>query len=78
MRGPAGSGTAGNVLRFKPPLTSSEADLDKMLDLCEETIGFVKHFAAGPGRARGVVGRAGDWGTARWGTPDRAAATRES
>jgi 2,2-dialkylglycine decarboxylase (pyruvate) len=35
-------GAGGNVLKFKPPLTSSEAEIDTMLDRCEETIAFVE------------------------------------
>ncbi len=35
-------GGAGNVLKFKPPLTTPEADFDDMLDLVEQTVGFVE------------------------------------
>jgi 2,2-dialkylglycine decarboxylase (pyruvate) len=35
-------GAGGNVLKFKPPLTSSDDEIDAMLDLCEETIAFVE------------------------------------
>jgi 4-aminobutyrate aminotransferase-like enzyme len=40
-------GGAGNVLKFKPPLTTGEADLDTMLDRCEETIAFVEECVHG-------------------------------
>jgi 2,2-dialkylglycine decarboxylase (pyruvate) len=36
-------GGAGNVLKFKPPLTTPENDFDHMLDLVEQTIEFVEH-----------------------------------
>ena len=31
-------GGAGNVLKFKPPAVTSDADIDTMLDRCEELI----------------------------------------
>jgi 4-aminobutyrate aminotransferase-like enzyme len=31
-------GGAGNVLKFKPPVISTEAEIDAMLDRCEEVI----------------------------------------
>jgi 4-aminobutyrate aminotransferase-like enzyme len=35
-------GGAGNVLKFKPPLTTPEADFALMLDLVEQTVEFVQ------------------------------------
>ena len=35
-------GGAGNVLKFKPPLTTPEDDFDEMLDLVEQTVEFVE------------------------------------
>ena len=35
-------GTAGNVLKFKPPLTTPASDFKRMLDLCEETTAFIQ------------------------------------
>jgi 4-aminobutyrate aminotransferase-like enzyme len=35
-------GFAGNVLKFKPPLTTPQADFDEMLDICEETTAFIQ------------------------------------
>jgi 4-aminobutyrate aminotransferase-like enzyme len=34
-------GGAGNVLKFKPPAITSDADIDAMLDRCEDVIAFV-------------------------------------
>jgi len=30
------------VLKFKPPLTSPQADFDRMLDIAEKTIAFIQ------------------------------------
>ena len=35
-------GGAGNVLKFKPPLTTPEDEFDEMLDLVEQTVAFVE------------------------------------
>jgi 4-aminobutyrate aminotransferase-like enzyme len=35
-------GGAGNVLKFKPPAVTSDADIETMLDRCEEVIAFVE------------------------------------
>jgi 4-aminobutyrate aminotransferase-like enzyme len=35
-------GGAGNVLKFKPPLTTPQDDFDEMLDLVEQTVAFVE------------------------------------
>ena len=35
-------GGAGNVLKFKPPLTTPENEFEQMLDLVEETVEFVE------------------------------------
>ncbi len=35
-------GGAGNVLKFKPPLTTPEDDFDQMLDLVDQTVEFVE------------------------------------
>jgi 4-aminobutyrate aminotransferase-like enzyme len=40
-------GGAGNVLKFKPPLNTGDAEIDAMLDLCEETIAFVEERVHG-------------------------------
>jgi 4-aminobutyrate aminotransferase-like enzyme len=34
-------GGAGNVLKFKPPLTTPDDDFERMLDLVEDTVAFV-------------------------------------
>jgi 4-aminobutyrate aminotransferase-like enzyme len=33
---------AGNVLKFKPPLTTPQADFDSMLEIVEETVAFIQ------------------------------------
>ena len=33
---------AGNVLKFKPPLTTPQADFDRMLEIIEETVAFIQ------------------------------------
>ena len=33
---------AGNVLKFKPPLTTPQADFDRMLEIVEETVVFIQ------------------------------------
>jgi hypothetical protein len=30
------------VLKFKPPLTTPQADFDSMLDIAEETVAFIQ------------------------------------
>ena len=35
-------GMGGNVLKFKPPLTTPQADFERMLDIAEETIAFIQ------------------------------------
>jgi 4-aminobutyrate aminotransferase-like enzyme len=35
-------GIGGNVLKFKPPLTTPEADLEQMLEVAGETVGFIQ------------------------------------
>lgn len=40
-------GGAGNVLKFKPPLTVPEEDFEHMLELCERVIAFVDGRVAG-------------------------------
>jgi 4-aminobutyrate aminotransferase-like enzyme len=40
-------GAGGNVLKFKPPLTSSDDEIDRMLELCGETIAFVEQSVHG-------------------------------
>jgi 4-aminobutyrate aminotransferase len=35
-------GMGGNVLKFKPPLTTTATDFSTMLDLCEETTAFIQ------------------------------------
>ena len=40
-------GGAGNVLKFKPPLTSSDDEIDEMLARCESVIAFVEHEVYG-------------------------------
>ncbi len=35
-------GIGGNVLKFKPPLTTPAEDFKKMLDICEETTTFIQ------------------------------------
>lgn len=35
-------GGAGNVLKFKPPVVTSDADIDEMLDRCEQVIAYVQ------------------------------------
>jgi 4-aminobutyrate aminotransferase len=35
-------GISGNVLKFKPPLTTPASDFKRMLDLCEETTVFIQ------------------------------------
>ena len=35
-------GIAGNVLKFKPPLTTPQADFDRMLQRCAETAEFIQ------------------------------------
>jgi 2,2-dialkylglycine decarboxylase (pyruvate) len=32
----------GNVLKFKPPLTTPQADFDRMLEIVEETVAFIQ------------------------------------
>jgi len=32
----------GNVLKFKPPLTTPPADFDRMLEIVEETVAFIQ------------------------------------
>ena len=39
-------GGPGNALKFKPPVTSSDEDIDTMLDRCEEVIGVVDRAVA--------------------------------
>jgi 2,2-dialkylglycine decarboxylase (pyruvate) len=40
-------GIGGNVLKFKPPLTTPEADFERMLDLVEELAGFIQQRVKG-------------------------------
>jgi 2,2-dialkylglycine decarboxylase (pyruvate) len=40
-------GGAGNVLKFKPPLTSTDEEIDEMLARCESVIAFVEHEVYG-------------------------------
>jgi 2,2-dialkylglycine decarboxylase (pyruvate) len=40
-------GGAGNVLKFKPPLTSSDEEVDEMLARCESVIAFVEREVHG-------------------------------
>jgi 4-aminobutyrate aminotransferase-like enzyme len=47
-----GFGGAGNVLKFKPPLTSTDEEIDAMLDRCEQLIDFVDS-AVRDGRGQG-------------------------
>jgi 4-aminobutyrate aminotransferase-like enzyme len=35
-------GTAGNVLKFKPPLTTPAADFKRMLELAADTVAFIQ------------------------------------
>jgi 4-aminobutyrate aminotransferase-like enzyme len=35
-------GTAGNVLKFKPPLTTPQADFDRMLEIAGDVIAFIQ------------------------------------
>jgi 4-aminobutyrate aminotransferase-like enzyme len=35
-------GIGGNVLKFKPPLTTPEKDFERMLDLVEEVTAFIE------------------------------------
>ena len=35
-------GFGTNVLKFKPPLTTPQADFDRMLDLSEEVVAFIQ------------------------------------
>ena len=47
-------GGAGNVLKFKPPLTATDAEIDEMLARCEETVACVEGLVHGKSR-RGRV-----------------------
>jgi acetylornithine/succinyldiaminopimelate/putrescine aminotransferase len=33
---------AGNVYKFKPPLTTPQADFDRMLEISEEIVAFIQ------------------------------------
>jgi 4-aminobutyrate aminotransferase-like enzyme len=35
-------GVGGNVLKFKPPLTTPEEDFERMLDLVEDVAAFIE------------------------------------
>jgi 4-aminobutyrate aminotransferase-like enzyme len=35
-------GSAGNILKFKPPLTTPQADFERMLEISEEVIDFIQ------------------------------------
>jgi 4-aminobutyrate aminotransferase-like enzyme len=43
-------GTAGNVLKFKPPLTTPQSDFDRMLELCGETAEFIQRAVEQQGK----------------------------
>ncbi len=40
-------GIGGNVLKFKPPLTTPEEDFERMLDLVEDVTGFIQERVGG-------------------------------
>ena len=36
-------GFGSNVLKFKPPLTTPQADFERMLEIAEDTVAFIQH-----------------------------------
>jgi len=40
-------GPGGNVLKFKPPLTTPQGEFEQMLDISEKTIAFIQREVDG-------------------------------
>ena len=40
-------GIGGNVLKFKPPLTTPDEDFERMLGLVEDVTGFIEERVSG-------------------------------
>jgi len=47
-------GFGSNVLKFKPPLTTPEADFEQMLDISEEAVAFIEQEVHGQRKTHAV------------------------